>query len=207
MSDIKGYVAGSGATFTPSKKASWTEEFNDLLVTSGLSRNALTDLLIEIGLSHHQKANRAEKLESNSIFNNAQFSPSERELLNTNAYQQIIREFAKSLLSNSRAAMETTFQQSAPPVFNPTYPSQARVMYTAPAPVEKEHITPLSSGARNVEINSSNDKENDSELPKNKKEAIQPPANTVTEATTEVIEGFEVADLAEEMAFLHNIKK
>lgn len=46
-----GYGPGKGRTFTPSIQAKWTESFNEFLERSpGISRNSLTEKLIEEGM-------------------------------------------------------------------------------------------------------------------------------------------------------------
>lgn len=215
MSEIKGYVAGSGATFTPSKKATWTEEFNDLLVTTGMSRNALTDQLIEVGLAHKNQQKPSEKLEADTLFNNAYFSPMERELLKTSTYQQIIREFAKSLLTNSRAAMETTFQQASSPNYNPTYPAPVRMEYM---PVQKHPIeAPLVNGSPTQAIAPvvSEETAHVEVKPKHKGQPVKEDVSqnvkdkSVGVATdpkeVKMIDGLEVADLSKEMDFLSGL--
>lgn len=202
MAEIKGYVAGSPATFTPSKKSKWIEEFNNLLVTSGYSRNALTEHLITVGLSHtEQQIKPLENIEADTLFNNAYFTPMERELLNTSTYQQIIREFAKSLLSNSRAAMETTFNQASTPSFPTNYPAPVR-MESLPVQQSIVKQSDISSSPTQDQSISKVEQEIVIENPVKKDKPVEIPDN---QAENE-IDGFEVADLSAEISFLKGLK-
>lgn len=208
MAEIKGYVAGSPATFTPSKKSKWIDEFNNLLVTSGYSRNALTEHLITVGLSHtEQQIKPLENIEEDTLFSNAYFTPMERELLNTSTYQQIIREFAKSLLSNSKAAMETTFYQASTPNFPQNY-LPVRMENT---PVHQPLVAQSDATSPPIQTQSSSDKtrNNNEDHTSGKAEIIvQPVINEVKDIQTEdgEIDGFEVADLSAEADFLKGLK-
>lgn len=188
MSEIKGYKAGSGATFTPSKKASWIEGFNDLLVTTGMSRNALTDHLIEVGLAHNNTQEKSlDKIETDTLFNNAYFSPRERELLNTSTYQQIIREFAKSLISNSRIAMETTFQQALTPNYTGMYSSSPTRLEQLPVqqPIE---ISSVTNSDISVPLSIKEEQDVREEKSKQKNEASQPVTNDFKEKSKYVVQ-------------------
>jgi len=46
----KGYIPGTGSTFTPSNNAQWTDQFEQLLEDKKVSRNKLTEQLISDGL-------------------------------------------------------------------------------------------------------------------------------------------------------------
>ncbi|MFL0584301.1 hypothetical protein ACH0B6_17140 [Solibacillus silvestris] len=202
MAEIKGYVAGSPATFTPSKKSKWIEEFNNLLVTSGYSRNALTEHLITVGLSHtEQQIKPLENIEADTLFNNAYFTPMERELLNTSTYQQIIREFAKSLLSNSRAAMEITFNQASTPSFPTNYPTPVR-MESLPVQQSIVQQSDISGSPTQVQSISKEVKEMVIEDPVKEDKPVE---ITNNQEETE-IDGYQVADLSAEISFLKGLK-
>lgn len=49
---MKGYEQGKSTTFTPGRDSKWTENFNDILnKSSHMSRNKLTEVLLEMGIS------------------------------------------------------------------------------------------------------------------------------------------------------------
>jgi len=50
-----GYMPGVQCPFTPSRKATWTDAFNRLLETEGVSRNRLTEILIQEALENRTK--------------------------------------------------------------------------------------------------------------------------------------------------------
>lgn len=220
MAEIKRYVAGSPATFTPSKKSKWTDEFNNLLVTSGYSRNALTEHLITVGLAHtEQQIKPLENIEEDTLFSNAYFTPMERELLNTSTYQQIIREFARSLLSNSKAAMESTFNQAS----TSNYPRNYSPVKMEMAPVDQPALTPNDATSSPTQVQSSSDKTENtyenltSENDENNGPTIIDEVNNTRNEVVEVVEvnevdevdevdGFEVADLSAEADFLKGLK-
>lgn len=212
MAEIKGYVAGSPATFTPSKKSKWIEEFNDMLVTSGYSRNALTEHLINVGLAHTEKQIKPfEKVEADSLFNNAYFTPMEQELLNTSTYQQIIREFAKSLLSNSRAAMENTYQQASVPNYNQSYSLPVRSDQSSSQYYlnEKQGMTPLPQTVPLTQKTVTDSVESylkDSEpMPITKVQSSD--SNDAQDKPEEdSVDGYELADLTAEASFLMGLK-
>ena len=52
---VNGYEPGVTKPFTPKTKASWTSEFERLLNESGMSRNELTDHLIQLGIKNYDK--------------------------------------------------------------------------------------------------------------------------------------------------------
>lgn len=48
------YERGKGRTFTPSSEALWVEDFNRTIDKEKVSRNKLTEMLIELGLNYKQ---------------------------------------------------------------------------------------------------------------------------------------------------------
>ncbi|MED2033017.1 hypothetical protein ACQVQ3_24650 [Bacillus cereus] len=55
MSNV-GYEAGKGRTFTPSIDAKWINEFNEMKSELGISRNKLTEKLIQDGLKFNRNS-------------------------------------------------------------------------------------------------------------------------------------------------------
>jgi hypothetical protein len=51
-----GYEAGKGRTFTPSIDAKWINEFNEMKLELGISRNKLTEKLIQDGLKFNRNS-------------------------------------------------------------------------------------------------------------------------------------------------------
>ena len=92
-----GYEVGRGRTFTPSMNASWIDEFNELLNKENLSRNALTEKLIEDGLKYNKRDYIL--LEANGL------SPEQASLLGTEAGQEILKNVLKLLLGDSSATL------------------------------------------------------------------------------------------------------
>lgn len=105
--DIKaGYIPGKGRTFTPSLTASWIEEFNELLNKSGVSRNSLTEELIELGL--RSKRNEHLLISTNSL------TPEQIELLSSEQGQTILLNVALMLMGQQNAILPSaTFQASS----------------------------------------------------------------------------------------------
>lgn len=98
-----GYEAGRGRTFTPSMNAVWLEEFNEMLNRENLSRNALTEKLIEDGL----KFNRNEHI----LLETENLSKEQIALLSSKAGQQILKNVIKLLLGeSSNGVIEATLQ-------------------------------------------------------------------------------------------------
>lgn len=79
---MAGYTPGQGRTFTPSLTAKWTDEFNELLNKSGVSRNALTEELIEIGLKF--------KKNEHLLISTSTLTPEQIELLSSPQGQTIL---------------------------------------------------------------------------------------------------------------------
>ncbi|KAB2329460.1 hypothetical protein [Bacillus mesophilum] len=48
--DPKGYEAGKSTSFTPARNANWIDEFNEMLISEDISRNKLTERLIQEAL-------------------------------------------------------------------------------------------------------------------------------------------------------------
>lgn len=89
----QGYDPGVGRTFTPSKKASWTEEFNRLLNDGTFySRNQLTEKLIEDGLRLNSPDNLTLKCKG--------LSSEQIKLLQSEQGQQILMNIINTVLGN-----------------------------------------------------------------------------------------------------------
>lgn len=89
----QGYEPGVGRTFTPSKKASWTEEFNRLLNDGTFySRNQLTEKLIEDGLRLNSPENLTLKCKG--------LSSEQIKLLQSEQGQQILMNIINTVLGN-----------------------------------------------------------------------------------------------------------
>lgn len=91
----EGYIPGINITFTPSKKADWTEEFNQLLEKSDLSRNKLTSDLISDGLKYR----KLKEHDKDYVFiPNESFSKEQKAILNSKEGQFIIRNLIQAAL-------------------------------------------------------------------------------------------------------------
>lgn len=101
MSKKVGYAPGQGRTFTPSLSGKWMEEFNSLLEQEGLSRNALTEELIECGLkvkNHEHLFISAENLSSEQVA-----------LLSSKEGQQMLLNVALLLVGNPNNSLSAMF--------------------------------------------------------------------------------------------------
>lgn len=111
VSKKAGYAPGQGRTFTPSLTGKWTEEFNQILESEGMSRNALTEELIEVGL----KIKRNEHL----FISTSNLTSEQIALLSSNEGQQILLNVALLLTGNSnQILMNSTNIKSQEPVLN-----------------------------------------------------------------------------------------
>lgn len=90
-----GYEAGLGRTFTPSTNAKWIDSFNDMLNSDNLSRNALTEKLIEEGIRYSKKEYVIMEAEG--------LSQEQAALLSSKAGQEILKNVVNLLLGNSPA--------------------------------------------------------------------------------------------------------
>jgi hypothetical protein len=92
----QGYEPGVGRTFTPSKKATWTEEFNELLNEGTFySRNQLTEKLIEDGLRLNSPSNLTLKCKG--------LSSEQIKLLQSEQGQQILMNIINTVLGNGNS--------------------------------------------------------------------------------------------------------
>lgn len=98
---MAGYTPGQGRTFTPSLTAKWTDEFNELLNKSGVSRNALTEELIEIGLKF--------KKNEHLLISTSTLTPEQIELLSSPQGQTILLNVALMLLGNPLGLSKLNF--------------------------------------------------------------------------------------------------
>ena len=101
-----GYEAGKGKTFTPSTNANWTDEFNQMLNNGNLSRNALTEKLIEDGLKYNKQEHIL--LEASGL------SPRQAEILNSEAGQEILKNVLRLLLGESSEVLASVAATSVP---------------------------------------------------------------------------------------------
>lgn len=95
MSSKVGYSPGQGRTFTPSISCKWTDEFNYILEKENVSRNALTEELIELGLS--TRNNKRIYIPSDGL------TDDQIELLSSAEGQKILLNVALMLTGNSNA--------------------------------------------------------------------------------------------------------
>ncbi|PPA84177.1 hypothetical protein [Brevibacillus laterosporus] len=124
----EGYEAGRGKTFTPSKNAEWVEEFNKILQDkfnsgSRVSRNALTEQLIEEGLK-----NRATNSTS-IIIPGEDFTPEQITLLKSDQGQTILKNLIKMILgmgSTPLFTLDTQVNQTIPDSPTNNIPTQIR---------------------------------------------------------------------------------
>lgn len=89
-----GYEVGKGRTFTPSTNAKWIDEFNDLLNQSNLSRNALTEKLIEDGLKYNNR--------KFIVLDAADLTPEQVEILSSEPGREILKNVLKLLLGEQK---------------------------------------------------------------------------------------------------------
>ncbi|MGP9043228.1 hypothetical protein [Cytobacillus kochii] len=89
MTKKSGYIPGQGRTFTPSLNGNWTEEFNKILEKENLSRNSLTEALIEMGL----KVKRNDHL----FISTEDLTSDQIEILSSNEGQKILLNVALML--------------------------------------------------------------------------------------------------------------
>ena len=127
MDNKKIYVAGSGTTFTPSRNATWPEEFNELLVSTGMSRNKLTEHLLSQALQNRKNQTRSNE---SSIFNTSKYSKEELELLSTTYFQNAIEKFIRVLLSEQNNIVETAQKQAIGHVVNEDIDSISKLSAT-----------------------------------------------------------------------------
>ncbi|UOE78389.1 hypothetical protein [Parageobacillus thermoglucosidasius] len=84
-----GYTPGVQCPFTPSRKATWTDDFNRLLEQEGISRNKLTEILIQEALE-----NRTKKVVK---FDCSELSSEEIELLQNPIIQRMVIQMIKNI--------------------------------------------------------------------------------------------------------------
>lgn len=121
MTTIKGYSAGKGITFTPSKDATWVEDFNAILLhNENIKRNALTEVLIKEGLkSYKNNSNsslelKVEQIEPYmSIIDYSRYSKEELELLNTSIVKNAINMFIDNVLRQHTQLINQSFEMSS----------------------------------------------------------------------------------------------
>ncbi|HWO74713.1 MAG TPA: hypothetical protein VNM69_02210 [Bacillus sp. (in: firmicutes)] len=85
------YISGKVTTFTPSTNAEWVNEFNDIVRKEEVSRNSLTEKLIQEGLKTYN---------GNALVINVDGLTREQ----TNLLEETILNFKKMLLSSSAVA-------------------------------------------------------------------------------------------------------
>jgi len=99
-----GYEPGRQCPFTPSKGASWIESFNTKLVEmnrrSGISRNKLTELLLEQALQ--------EEIHSDSVaIDCSDLNFAEKELLKSEHVQGLIKNMLRNMVAVSNEIVQT----------------------------------------------------------------------------------------------------
>ncbi len=141
------YVPGQSTSFTPSRSATWIDEFNRILGDSPLSRNKLTEELILAGLKSWKgfSPNPVEKSNNTNSANNFDFlTQYENELLSTHYYQEVLKKFIKMLISENEEGIKRTFLNvsSSSIIENKTSaqenPIQEHTVTSSPSQSEKE---------------------------------------------------------------------
>ncbi|MEC3018362.1 hypothetical protein P9Z80_13810 [Bacillus cereus] len=92
MKGNAGYEPGKGRTFTPSTDAKWTDEFNQMISELGVSRNKLTEKLIEDGLRINRNSGSYIPLSTENL------SQEQIEVLSSKMGQEILLNLAFSML-------------------------------------------------------------------------------------------------------------
>ncbi|HZH59654.1 MAG TPA: hypothetical protein VEY70_08775 [Metabacillus sp.] len=130
-----GYMPGVQCPFTPSRKATWTGTFNSLLEQEGISRNKLTEKLIQEALE-----NRGKRVVT---FDCSELSVEEAELLQNPVIQKMVIQMIRSLSNQipfptSPTHFNSTVQQGN---VNPNVlPEVAATQETVAAIAEKKDI-------------------------------------------------------------------
>lgn len=90
-----GYSPGQGRTFTPSVDAKWTEQFNQILIEQGISRNKLTEKFIIDGLKSNNSKDLSVPLSVGNL------SEEQINLLKSEAGQALLLNLALAMLNGS----------------------------------------------------------------------------------------------------------
>ncbi|PIJ95830.1 hypothetical protein [Lysinibacillus sphaericus] len=117
------YVPGQSTSFTPSRSATWIDEFNRILGDSPLSRNKLTEELIMAGLKSWKGfsthlVEEPDHINSTNNFNFDFLTKSENELLSTHYYQEVIKRFINILISENEEGIKRSFLNFPPSPIN-----------------------------------------------------------------------------------------
>lgn len=100
-----GWIPGQVSSFTPSRYATWTDEFNELL-KDYRSRNELTSLLIEEGLKRYREKNVVHvEVEVDDL------TPEQRELIESPAAKEIVKNLTLALLGNDSRKFTKTITE------------------------------------------------------------------------------------------------
>ena len=95
--ELKGYTPGDTTSYTPSRDASWTEDFNEMMFEEherrGTTRNKFTTQLLEEAIR-----NRKMKGSQDYGLDQSQFSEEELALLKTEAGQKMISNLVQAAL-------------------------------------------------------------------------------------------------------------
>jgi|GEM_PF-2353067 len=106
---------GKGFSFTPSRNANWTDEYNAILKEEDISRNKLTERLIVLGLKAKNSNRKLDVNRTNSntdfLLNSSLFTEEQIELLQTTHYRRILESFALHLFNSTAKAEKETIDK------------------------------------------------------------------------------------------------
>lgn len=143
-----GYAPAQGRTFTPSASAKWTDEFSEMMAETGLSRNKLTEKLIEDGL----RVNRSKGMQIPLITQD--LSKEQIELLSSDVGQQMLVNIALSMIGGTGLVNLGNRTSSTPkPLEKSTSTEHAAAIED---PIE-ENVSVVSEVTSNQEIQKENE--------------------------------------------------
>lgn len=142
MSKKVGYIPGQGRTFTPSLNANWTNEFAEILEREKISRNALTEELIELGLRF--------KRNDHLLISTENLTTEQISLLSSKEGQQILLNVALMLIGQPTSILNVSNVEQSEFVSNPPLdvPKQNQIDVKQPAYKEEETTNTLESPSR-----------------------------------------------------------